>query len=101
MNAVDYPFLVSGKPFWSIPASIPVGFEMTILFAAFGSFFGMLLLNGLPRLYRPHFRSDRFRRATSDRFFISIDGRDRRFDVESNARLLGELGATAVEVIEE
>ena len=101
MNAVDYPFLVSGKPFWSIPASIPVGFEMTILFAAIGSFFGMLLLNGLPRLYRPHFRSDRFRRATSDRFFISIDGRDRRFDVESNARLLGELGATAVEVIEE
>lgn len=101
MNAVDYPFLVSGKPFWSIPASIPVGFELTILLSAFGSFFGMMFLNGLPRLYRPHFRSDRFRRATADRFFISIDGRDRQFDVESNARLLKELGATAVEVIEE
>ena len=101
MNAIDYPFLISGKPFFSIPASIPVAFEMTILFSAFASFGGMLLLNGLPRLYRPHFRSDRFRRATADRFFISIDGRDRQFDVDSNSRLLQELGASAVEVIEE
>ncbi len=101
MNAIDYPFLISGKPFFSIPASIPVAFEMTILFSAFASFGGMLLLNGLPRLYRPHFRSDRFRRATADRFFISIDGRDRQFDIDSNSRLLQELGASAVEVIEE
>ncbi|MEE2883322.1 MAG: DUF3341 domain-containing protein [Planctomycetota bacterium] len=101
MNAVDYPFLISGKPFWSIPASIPVAFELTILLSAFGAFGGMLLLNGLPRFYRPHFRSDRFRRATADRFFISIDGRDRQFDVVANSKLLTDLGATAVEVIEE
>ncbi|MEC9476004.1 MAG: DUF3341 domain-containing protein [Planctomycetota bacterium] len=101
MNAVDYPFLISGKPFWSIPASIPVAFELTILLSAFGAFGGMLLLNGLPRFYRPHFRSDRFRRATADRFFISIDGRDRQFDVQANSELLTGLGATAVEVIEE
>ena len=24
MNAVDYPFIVSGKPFWSIPANVPI-----------------------------------------------------------------------------
>ncbi|MGE4618184.1 MAG: DUF3341 domain-containing protein [Planctomycetota bacterium] len=101
MNAVDYPFLISGKPFWSIPASIPVAFELTILLSAFGAFGGMLLLNGLPRLYRPHFRSDRFRRATADRFFISIDARDRQFEIDSNSKFLKELGATAVEVIEE
>ena len=101
MNAIDYPFLISGKPFWSIPASIPVAFELTILLSAFASFFGMLALNGLPRFYRPHFRSDRFRRATSDRFFISIDSRDRQFDIESNGSFLHEIGASAVEVIEE
>ena len=101
MNAVDYPFLISGKPFFSIPASIPVAFELTILLSAFASFGGMLALNGLPRFYRPHFRSDRFRRVTADRFFISIDGRDRQFDIGANSRLLRELGANAVEVIEE
>lgn len=101
MNAVDYPFLISGKPFFSIPASIPVAFELTILLSAFASFGGMLALNGLPRFYRPHFRSDRFRRVTADRFFISIDGRDRQFDIGANSRFLRDLGANAVEVIEE
>lgn len=101
MNAVDYPFLISGKPFFSIPASIPVAFELTILLSAFASFGGMLALNGLPRFYRPHFRSDRFRRVTADRFFISIDGRDRQFDIGANSKFLRDLGANAVEVIEE
>src|SRR3954454_2244828 len=28
-NAFDYPFLISGKPIWSLPANIPVIFECT------------------------------------------------------------------------
>ena len=35
MNAVDYPWVISGKPIWSIPANIPVAFEMTVLFSVF------------------------------------------------------------------
>ena len=101
MNGISYPFLISGKPFFSIPASIPVAFELTILLSAFGAFGGMLALNGLPRMFNPLFRSDRFRRATADRFFISIEARDRRFDADSNARFLRGIGANAIEVIEE
>ncbi len=101
MNAVDYKFLISGKPLWSVPANIPVSFELTILFSAFGAFFGMLAMNGLPRFYRPHFRSERFRRATADRFFIGIEGRDRAFDPQGNQDLLSSLGASHVEVVEE
>ena len=101
MNGISYPFLISGKPFFSIPASIPVAFELTILLSAFGAFGGMLALNGLPRMFNPLFRSDRFRRATADRFFISIEARDRRFDADSNARFIRGIGANAIEVIEE
>ena len=101
MNGISYPFLISGKPFFSIPASIPVAFELTILLSAFGAFGGMLALNGLPRMFNPLFRSDCFRRATADRFFISIEARDRRFDADSNARFLRGIGANAIEVIEE
>ena len=101
MNGVDYKFLISGKPFFSVPASIPVAFELTILLSAFGAFGGMLALNGLPKMFNPLFRSDRFRRATADRFFISIEGRDRRFDAPANARFLRDIGANAIEVIEE
>ena len=72
-----------------------------ILFSAFGAFFGMLAMNGLPRFYRPHFRSERFRRVTDDRFFIGIEARDRSFDPARNRELLSSLGASHVEVIEE
>ena len=47
-NAVDYPFLISGKPMFSLPAFIPVAFETTILLAAIAALVGMLALNGLP-----------------------------------------------------
>ncbi len=101
MNAYDYPYLVSGKPLWSIPAFIPVTFELTILFSAFGAFFGMLALNQLPELYHALFTSERFRRATSDRFFISIEAKDPRFDLEKTRAFLETLGGTAIETVEE
>ncbi|RLE27284.1 MAG: DUF3341 domain-containing protein, partial [Acidobacteria bacterium] len=52
-NAVNYPFLISGKPLFSLPANIPVAFETTILVAAIMALVGMLGLNRLPQLYHP------------------------------------------------
>src|SRR5262245_55669026 len=43
MNAVDYPLIISGKPFNSIPADIPVTFELTVLLASLTAFLGMLV----------------------------------------------------------
>ena len=97
-NAIDYPFVISGKPMWSIPANIPVIFELTILFSAFAAFFGMLVMNGLPKLYNPVFRSDRFRRATQDRFFIFIEGSDGHFNASRTPEFLA-VGASHVELI--
>ena len=92
-----YNYLISGKPIWSLPANIPVSFELTILFSAFGAFFGMLALNGLPRWSNPRFRLSRFRKATDDRFFIGVDSKDPKFDVESVGRLLGGTGAVSMQ----
>ena len=63
-NAVDYPYMISGKPLFSLPANIPVAFETTILFAALTALVAMLALNGLPRLYHPLFTNRAFKRAT-------------------------------------
>jgi hypothetical protein len=100
-NAFDYKFMISGKPFISLPTWIPVCFELTILLAALTAVFGMLLLNGLPHLYNPLFKSRRFRRATNDRFFVVIDASDPKFDREETEKMLTQLGATAVEWVEE
>lgn len=99
-NAVDYPFLISGKPLFGLPANIPIAFETTILFAAISALVGMLAFNGLPRLFHPLFRSQRFGRVTDDRFFISIEAADPRFDAEATRRLLESAGAVAVEEVE-
>jgi len=96
-----YPFMISGKPYNSLPAFIPVIFELTILLAAFGAFFGMLLMNGLPRFHHPIFKQERFRRATDDRFFVVIEADDALYDPERTPALLEQLGATAVERIED
>lgn len=99
-NAVDYPFLISGKPLFSLPANIPIAFETTILFAAFSALIGMLAFNGLPKLSHPLFRSNRFKRVTNDGLFISIEAADPNFDQETTRRLLQEHGAVFVEEVE-
>ena len=99
MNGFDYKYIVSGKPFISFPQHIPIMFELTVLFAALTAFGGMLALNGLPRLYDPLLKSRRFKRVTTDGFFISVDSSDAMFHGETTRERLLALGSTAVEEV--
>ena len=99
IHAVDYPLVISGKPFLSWQAFIPVTFEATILFGALGAVLGMLHLNRLPRHHHPLFRSERFERVTDDKFFISVEVSDPRYDADKTRHLLEDAGATHVELI--
>jgi hypothetical protein len=94
-----YEYLVSGKPLFSLPANIPILFELTVLFAAIGTLLGLLGLNKLPMLHNPLFKSERFRRVTDDRFFVVIEADDPKFNVEETQRFLTSLGANHVEVV--
>jgi hypothetical protein len=99
MNAVDYPFVISGKPLFGIPANVPIMFELTVLLSAFGCFFGMWGLNGMPKLYHPLFKSARFRRATQDRFFIVVEASDPKFEAGATRAFLDSLGGLSIEEI--
>ena len=52
-----YPLVISGKPFFSWQAFVPVTFEVGVLIAAIGAVFGMLILNRLPMHFHPLFAS--------------------------------------------
>ncbi len=95
-----YDFMISGKPFASVPAWIPVIFELTILLAALGAAGLMLLLNGLPRLYHPTLKSARFARATDDRFFLVIEARDPKFSRRTTEALLESFDPISIEALE-
>lgn len=94
-----YPLVISGKPLFAWQAFIPVTFELAVLLGAVGAVFGMLGLNKLPMHWHPLFASERFERATDDRFFISIESWDPRFDATRTAAELEDYGATHVELI--
>ncbi len=96
-----YDFLISGKPALSGAVYPVVMFELTVLLAAVGCVVLMLLLNGLPMLYHPLLKNDRFRRATDDRFFIVIEARDPEFYRGKTQTFLESLGPTVVEAVED
>jgi hypothetical protein len=100
-GAVDYPLVIAGKPLFALEFSIPITFELTVLFAAFAAVLGMLAINGLPRLYHPVFQHSRYSGATNDKFLLAIEADSAGFDGERAAVVLESLGARHVEVIAE
>jgi len=97
-NAVDYPFVASGKPLFSLPANIPITFELLVLLAAFAAFGGALGLSLLPQFAHPVFLARRFVRVTTDGFFVSVEAADPKFHEADTPEFLRSLGAVEVEV---
>ncbi|MEZ4271155.1 MAG: DUF3341 domain-containing protein [Myxococcota bacterium] len=99
-SAVDYPLNIGGRPLASWPAFIPITFECTILVAGLSTVVGLFALCDLPKPYHPIFDTPGFERVSVDKFFLSIEAHDPIFDINSTRKLLEELNADAVEVVE-
>jgi hypothetical protein len=66
----DWPNIFGGKPYWSVPAFIPITFELTVLFAAIGMTVTFYVINGLgPGVVNKHLDD----RITDDKFCIAFD----------------------------
>jgi len=101
MGGVDYPLVVGGKPGFTLPSSVPIMFELMVLLSAFGALFGMLHLNKLPRHHHPVFESETFRSASDDKFFISIEAEDPKFDLAETKSVLEGTHPATLELVEE
>lgn len=99
INVIEYPVNVGGRPLHSWPSFIPPTFEMAVLFAGFGAFFGMWALNGLPMPFHPLFNSERFASVSRDGFFLCIEAKDVKFDLKATRAFLLNLHATSVEEV--
>jgi hypothetical protein len=96
VHYIDYPIIVGGRPFISIPSFIPPSYELTILFAAFTAVGGMLLLNGLPQPYHPVFNVPRFALATREKFFLLIETKDSKFNYDETKSFMQSLNPQEV-----
>ena len=101
MNNWDYPIIIGGKPPGAFPGMMPIMFEATVALTGFSTLFGLLHLCKLPRHHHPIFESKRFEKSTDDKFFISVDAADKKFDADDTRVLLENAGASYVELVME
>jgi hypothetical protein len=101
MNGVDYPIVIGGKPPGTLPSMIPIMFEVTVLLSALSAVFGMLHLNRLPQHYHPIFNSERFKTFSDDKFFLSVEVEDPKYDATKTKALFESAHAKGVEVVTE
>jgi hypothetical protein len=87
---VDFPINVGERPLYSWPAFVPITFELTVLFASIAAFFGAMGLCGFPLPHHPVFNLKQFTRVSEDRFFLCVEARDHKFDLQKTAKMLEE-----------
>lgn len=93
-SAVDWPINVGGKPWNSLPAFVPITFEVMVLFAALGTVAAFLL----GRRLLPGKRAKlAFPGVTDDQFALVIEETDAAFDMEEVTAMLCEHGVTHIE----
>lgn len=91
---VDWQINFGGKPFFSLPAWIPITFELTVLFAAVGMVLTFCWLCQLaPFVKKDHFNP----RSTDDTFVMAIECTSKTNEEEAVA-FLKSIGSSEVTV---
>ena len=92
--SVDWPLNFGGKPFFSLPAWIPIIFELTVLFASVGMVLTFCWLCQMaPFVKKDHFNL----RSTDDTFVMAVECTDKTNEQEAIA-FLNSIGAKEITV---
>ncbi len=92
--AIDWPMNVGGKPWNSLPAYVPVTFEVMVLLAGLGVVMAFLLRSGLFPGKQP---APLYRSATDDRFILVVENPVDALGAIAARRLFGDFHAVRVE----
>jgi len=98
--SVDYPMVIGGKPFFALPAFIPVTFEVTVILATASTaiaMFGFFL--GLPRNEFPLHDTDFMKKVSCDHYGIVIEADDPKFSEKKVSEILKKFSPLSLEVI--
>ena len=100
--SVDYPQIIGGKPFFALPAFIPVTFEVTVLLATLSTVIGMItFLFGFPHNKQPLNDTNYMKNVSLDKFGAIIHAYDPLFNENKIKDLFRSLNAYHIEPIYE
>jgi hypothetical protein len=92
----DWPIVFGGKPYWSVPAFIPIIFENTVLYSAWGMTITFYTVCGMWPGVKAKTLDDRI---TDDKFCIAFDVSDApEGDVKNLQGFFSKTGAAEVNV---
>lgn len=91
-SAVNWPIIIGGKPMWSLPAFIPIIFELTILFGALSSVGALIFICGLPKIEPQVIDPD----LSSHKFALFVPRSAKGFDEKKISDLFRQMGASEV-----
>lgn len=97
VSAYDWPINIGGKPLISLPAFIPICFELTILCAALSSVAAFGYYSGIPKIDPPVIDPD----LTSHKFAVYVPSDDVGYDEGKIENLFREMGAVEVKKVAE
>ena len=98
--SVDYPMIIGGKPYFSLPAFIPVTFEVTVILATLSTVLAMFaFFFGLPRNSHALHDTDYMKKVSRDHYGIVIEAIDPKFDEKATLQFLKELKPLTTEII--
>ena len=87
----NWPIIFGGKPYWSVPAFIPITFELTVLFASIGMTVSYYIVCGMgPGITNPTLDD----RITDDKFCLAFNRAN--VDVSKVEALLKSTGAAEI-----
>jgi hypothetical protein len=94
MLGYDWPMIIGGKDFWSLPPFIPVTFELTVLFAALGMTGTFMIVSDM----KPYKWPRQFDlRSTDDKHVMAIDlAKNTSLTKAQLSQVLKEAGASEV-----
>lgn len=93
MMGYDWPMIIGGKNFASLPPFIPVTFELTVLLSALGMVATFMLVSNLKPYSKPRIMDIRI---TDDKHVMAIDLAANNITKEDVRKIIGDSGASEV-----
>jgi mono/diheme cytochrome c family protein len=98
--SIDYPMIIGGKPFFALPAFIPVTFEVTVLLATLATVIGMItFFFRFPENHHPLHDTNYMKQVSKDKFGLVIEASDKNFEIEKVKEFLQSLNPVSIEEI--